>query len=246
MAYIIELVKGAIEPRSDCITLERYIQESSFMTQYLSRLIKDKSLAVYHVLFHLSWFENGNGEVVIPWSQVGSFILSDQGNIIDSMTVRRRLPLLIENKCIVVNRQRSGANMITVNLPSEIPNCRKLIQKEEQEALTQPDLKDVSDYYNDSQRRLVILHRDCHTCVYCTAQLSEDNFVLDHLIPVSKGGSNRKHNLVIACEVCNRRRSDSDPIPFLRENYRQQLLTQDEFLRLKNYIENLLVEGERL
>jgi len=74
----------------------------------------------------------------------------------------------------------------------------------------------------------VILARDGNACVYCTAAPSEDAFVLDHLVAVAKGGPNRKHNLVAACEVCNRRRGDSDPIQFLRENYRQELLTQDE------------------
>ena len=83
----------------------------------------------------------------------------------------------------------------------------------------------------------MILARDGNACVYCTAAPSEDTFVLDHLVAVAKGGPNRKHNLVAACEVCNRRRGDSDPIQFLRENYRQELLTQDEFLRQKNYIE---------
>jgi 5-methylcytosine-specific restriction endonuclease McrA len=243
MAYITDLMKGTIEPRPNHITLEQYVHESSYITQYLSRLVKDNALSVYRVLFHLSWFENGKGEITVPWSRVGSFIVSEQGNIIDDgVTVRRRLPSLIEKKCITVNRQRSGANIISIHLPSDIPICRTLIEQEERETLNQIDLKDERDYYNDSQRRLAILDRDNHTCVYCTAPLSEDNFVLDHLIPVSKGGTNRKHNLAAACEVCNRRRSDSAPIVFLRENYRQQLITQDEFLQLKIYIESLLAE----
>jgi hypothetical protein len=206
-------------------------------------MVRDKALTVYHVLFYLSWFETGKGEIVMPWARVGSFILSEQGNIIDSMTVRRRIPDLIQQKCIAVDRQRVGANEISVHLPSDIPTCRNLIEQEEREALTQADFKDERDYYNDLQRRLTILDRDDHVCVYCTAPLSDDSFVLDHLIPLSKGGTNHRHNLAAACEVCNRRRSDSDPIQFLRENYRQQLITQDEFLRLKNYIESLLADS---
>ena len=237
-------MSGAVEARPDRIPLERYVQESSYITRYLSRVVKDKALAVYHVLFHLSWFETGKGEIVVPWARVGSFIVSDQGNIIDdSTTVKRRLPDLFEHKCIAVNRQRGNANEISVHLPSDIPACRQLIEQEEREALTATELKDERDYYNDPQRRLMILARDRNACVYCTTALSEDNFFLDHLVPVAKGGTNRKHNLVAACEVCNRRRSDSEPISFLRENYRQQLLTQDEFLRQKEYIEALLVEG---
>jgi hypothetical protein len=245
MPYITDIMKGVIEPRPDHITLERYVHESSYITQYLSRVVKDNALSVYRTLFHLSWFEIGKGEIIVPWARVGYFILSDQGNFLDNTNVKRRLPSLIEHQCIAVNRQRGVANIISVHLTSDIPICRTLIEQEEREALNPTDLKDEQDYYNDPQRRLAILDRDNHICAYCTATLSEDNFVLDHLIPVSKGGTNRKHNLVTACEVCNRRRSDSDPILFLRENYRQQLVTQDEFLRLKNYIESLLAESAR-
>ncbi len=244
MSYILDLMQGAIEPLPDRISLERYVRESSYITRYLSRVLKDKALVVYHVLFHLSWFETGAGEITVPWARVGSYIRSEQGNIIDNnTTVKRRLPALFEHKCIAVNRQRGGANVISVHLASDIPDCRRLIEREEQEVLEKSEPKDERDYYNDPQRRLVILARDNKICVYCTAVLSEDNFVLDHLVPVSKGGSNKKHNLVAACEVCNRRRGDSEPIQFLRENYRQQLLTQEEFLQQKKRIEGLIDDG---
>jgi hypothetical protein len=244
MAYIIDVMRGTIEPLPDRISLERYVQESAFVTRYLSRVVKDKALVVYQVLFHLSWFETGKGEIVVPWARVGSFIRSEQGNIIDNhTTVKRRLPDLFQHKCIAVNRQRGNANEISVHLPSDIPACRNLIDQEEREAQLEPEEKDERDYYTDPGRRLMVLSRDRHACVYCTAALSEENFVLDHLVPVAKGGTNRKHNLISSCEVCNQRRSDSDPVDFLRENYRQQLLTQEEFLSQKDYIEALIAEG---
>jgi len=244
MSYILDLMKGAVEPHPDRISLERYVQESSFVTQYLSRIVKDKALVVYHVLFHLSWFDTGKGEIIIPWARIGAFIRSEQGNIIDNnTTVKRRLPDLFEYKCIAVNRQRGNANEISVHLPSDIPACRQLIDQEEREARLERTEKDERDYYNDPGRRLVILGREKNACVYCTAPLSEDTFVLDHLVPVAKGGTNRKHNLVAACEVCNRRRGESEPVEFLRENYRQSLLTQEEFLSQKAYIEVLLSDG---
>jgi hypothetical protein len=237
-------MNGAIEPTADRISLERYVQESSFITRYLSRVVKDKALVVYQVLFYLSWFETGKGEIVVPWARVGSFIRSEQGNIIDdNTTVKRRLPDLFTHKCIAVNRQRGNANEISVHLPSDIPACRELIKLEEHESQITPQEKDERDYYTDPGRRLMVLARDHHTCVYCTAPLTEDNFVLDHLLPVAKGGTNRKHNLVATCDDCNRRRSDLHPIHFLRENYRQQLLSQEEFLQQKRYIELLLEEG---
>jgi hypothetical protein len=40
MPYITDLLKGAIEPLPDRISLERYVQESAFVTRYLSRVVK--------------------------------------------------------------------------------------------------------------------------------------------------------------------------------------------------------------
>lgn len=244
MAYIIDVVKGTIEPLPDRISLERYVQESAFVTRYLSRVVKDKTVVVYQVLFHLSWFETGKGEIVVPWARVGSFIRSEQRNIIDNaQTVKCQLSDLFEHKCIAVNRQRGNANEISVHLPSDIPACHKLIDQEERGAHAEPAEKDERDYYNDPERRLMILFRDRYACVYCTAALSEETFVIDHLVPVAKGGTNRNHNLIAVCELCNQRRGDSDLIHFLRENYRQQLLAQDEFLRQKEYIDALIAVG---
>lgn len=42
-----------------------------------------------------------------------------------------------------------------------------------------------------------------HRCVYCGATSQEAKLEVDHVIPVSKGGTNDIGNLVIACRECN-------------------------------------------
>ena len=54
MAYILDVVSGIIQPHPDQISLDRYVYESSYITRFFSRVIKDKALVVYHVLLHLS------------------------------------------------------------------------------------------------------------------------------------------------------------------------------------------------
>lgn len=173
---------------------------------------------------------------------MGAFIVSEQGNIIDdNITVKRRLPDLLRKECISVAPQRGGANEISVHLPSDIPVCRALIDKEE----AQPEAGltiDVRDYYTDPVRRLEILARDNRSCTYCTIKVSEDDFVLDHLLPVSKGGTNRKTNLVTACASCNQRKGPVEPVDFLLQNYRSKLISQQEYLSLKDRIDVLLSE----
>lgn len=52
-----------------------------------------------------------------------------------------------------------------------------------------------------------IFRRQYGYCAYCDRSL-ENGFEIDHVIPLSKGGSNWRHNLALACADCNRRKKD--------------------------------------
>lgn len=61
------------------------------------------------------------------------------------------------------------------------------------------------------EKRLAIYMRDGLACVYCEAALEDGTqLTLDHIVPVSKGGSNAHRNLVTACHPCNTRRGNRD------------------------------------
>lgn len=58
------------------------------------------------------------------------------------------------------------------------------------------------------RRRFEILKRDRFTCQYCSRKPPKVALEVDHIIPVSKGGSSDSTNLVAACFDCNRGKSD--------------------------------------
>lgn len=68
--------------------------------------------------------------------------------------------------------------------------------------------------------RLLILKRDNFTCVYCDRKhgkyvppevKSAGNMHIDHVIPVTKNGTNNELNLVTSCSVCNMYKGNRTP-----------------------------------
>lgn len=55
-------------------------------------------------------------------------------------------------------------------------------------------------------RRKEIYERDQGKCYMCGKELTFKSFELDHLLPVSRNGSNGKENLAVSCQSCNRSR----------------------------------------
>lgn len=60
-----------------------------------------------------------------------------------------------------------------------------------------------------SRRR--VIKRDESTCYMCHRRLGRDEIVLDHVIPLSRGGPHCESNLRVACAPCNLRKGDKLP-----------------------------------
>ena len=53
------------------------------------------------------------------------------------------------------------------------------------------------------RKRFRIFKRDNFTCTYCGSQSPDVVLHVDHILPVSRGGTNKEDNLVTACDSCN-------------------------------------------
>ena len=71
--------------------------------------------------------------------------------------------------------------------------------------------KDISD----------LRRRQKNKCAHdwCRADLS-DGYHVDHIKPISKGGTSDRKNIQLLCPICNHKKSDIDPIEFARRNGR--------------------------
>lgn len=59
--------------------------------------------------------------------------------------------------------------------------------------------------------RFEVLKRDKHTCWYCGTSAPHATLTIDHVVPVSLGGSDYPNNLVAACIDCNQGKASTPP-----------------------------------
>ena len=64
---------------------------------------------------------------------------------------------------------------------------------------------------------LRVVRRDNNQCQICGCILRDNEIELDHIIPVSKGGSSEEHNVRVTCLDCNRNKGGhvdlTKPVP---------------------------------
>lgn len=84
--------------------------------------------------------------------------------------------------------------------------------------------------------------RDCgRRCVYCGTGLGLENATLDHVIPLSRGGSHQPGNLVAACHSCNQRKGSLLPTEF----FARYPAAGQNFMRYARAVHRQLKRGAR-
>ena len=57
-------------------------------------------------------------------------------------------------------------------------------------------------------------------CHYCEAQVGREALTMDHVVPLARGGSSTKGNLVPACRACNENKKLETPVEALLTSLR--------------------------
>lgn len=97
--------------------------------------------------------------------------------------------------------------------------------------------------------RFEVFKRDSFTCQYCGGKAPEVLLHVDHIEPVSKGGTNDLLNLITSCEPCNAgksdRRLDDNSAMNKKRTQLEQLQARKEQLDLMMQWQKGLLELER-
>ena len=97
--------------------------------------------------------------------------------------------------------------------------------------------------------RFEVFKRDSFTCQYCGTQAPDAILEVDHIIPVSKGGTNDVLNLITACKECNRGKSnnvlsDDTVVNKMRKQAKELQERREMIEMMANWQKGLLEEHE--
>jgi len=84
-----------------------------------------------------------------------------------------------------------------VRLPLDIPAVQERVAAASQSRV------EAGDYFTDPDLRLQLFERDEWICRYCGDRITAETATLDHVVPVSKGGTSDPENLATCCFICN-------------------------------------------
>ena len=89
------------------------------------------------------------------------------------------------------------------------------------------------------EKKEKILHKSKGVCAHCGKELDLETMTVDHVIPLSKGGTNELKNLVALCEDCNqgKRNYVVEPEDFFK--YLDWVYTRDLSKLYKEYSETI-------
>jgi hypothetical protein len=95
----------------------------------------------------------------------------------------------------------------------KLENANEILRAKARERFGFPDIPEEEDEATFGGRDAIpddvktyVWRRDSGKCVKCRSQ---EKLEFDHIIPVSKGGSNTARNIQLLCEKCNRSKRDS-------------------------------------
>jgi len=87
------------------------------------------------------------------------------------------------------------------------------------------------------QQRINIYERDGNKCVKCG---SMENLTIDHIIPLSEGGTHYHTNLQTLCWICNQKKASIIPFTFWQKIKRIWIIP-DMFASFKNSVQGAVI-----
>ena len=164
-------------------------------------------------------------------------------------TSRHYLRVLARKQCIRFLERNARGCLLEILLPGEVldnlahsPASKELVcavREVERDAVGQPRAWPRTDHFRSPRFRARILKRDGGLCFYCLRPLRPGEWTLDHVNPVSRGGSDSGSNVVATCVPCNWDKGQVSAEDFIRSLRRKNVLNPKQMRSRLRALRNL-------
>lgn len=89
-------------------------------------------------------------------------------------------------------------------------------------------------YIFSYEERKAALKRSRGICACCGKKLTTKTMTMDHIIPISRGGTNEPENLIALCEPCNKQKGNLLYMPI---GYYKAMENQSELRQMERHVE---------
>lgn len=188
--------------------------------------------AIYHYIFRHTYLINLETTIFSTRSAEIGFGAGATGTQ-PSCTSRSKKLRSLELKGAINILERSHKGMLVkIVLPQDISG---LIKSNE---LFEIDV-DSLDFYKDRRLLLTILEREDYRCFYTGKKITEEKCYLDHVVASSIHGNNSYKNIVASSYDANSMKNNKAVGDFIRQLYKEDIISLIEFDLLKKKIEDL-------
>lgn len=188
--------------------------------------------AIYHYIFRHTYLV-GEKSTLFRTKSAAIGFGSGASKTPPSESSRSKKIRSLESKGAVKILERSHRGLLVeIVLPKNIVGLCDPTPKE------QVDLASL-DFFRDRRLLPAILERENYRCFYTRKKLTEDSCYLDHVIPQSGRGDNSYRNIVAASYDANSMKNNKSVSDFIRELYKEEILSFTEFNELKEKISKL-------
>jgi len=209
------------------------------MQDYLMPTLDSYEQMLFHYLFRHTYL-SGSREVTIGTRSLQLRIglgIGKAGSPPSQRIVSEKLRSLERKGCVKIHDRGPQGTQIEIFLPHEI---RGIIPDSIE---TNEIALENLDFFNDARLRHLILEREQGLCFYCLRKIQESNFTIDHVIPRCNGKEDNSYrNVVSCCFECNSRKQGREATDFLKQLYRDGLLSAEEHDKRLKFL-NQLLEG---
>ena len=194
---------------------KRFVDTELWQKEWFQDLsLKEKILVKYI-------FENCDCAGVWEFNfRMASFIIGEPVSIDDLKKInlkKEQFEFFKENKLFVKDFIKFQYGKLSYNCKPHLPII-KLLQKNGIEFETIDDnnltIKQMRKRLTEAAKKNIFI-RDKYECQYCG---SKENLEIDHIIPLSQGGTNEDDNLITSCHRCNNLKGEKSLKDFIKDN----------------------------